>query len=150
MLHFPTWKIYLVLGVCALGLIFIWPNLLSREAAEALPDWLPHKQINLGLDLQGGSHLLLEVEVEAVVKERLTALVDEARVALRGARIGYKELGATATEVSLRVRDEAERERARSMLDDIDNDVGATIAEDGRIVLSLSQVALTLIRDSAI
>ncbi len=97
MLYFASWKVYLIVGICVLGIVFASPNLLPSEQAEALPDWLPHKQISLGLDLQGGSHLLLEVEVDAVVRERLTALVDEARVALRGARVGYRGSVSAAT-----------------------------------------------------
>ncbi len=52
------------------------------------------EQINLGLDLQGGSHLLLEVELDAVIDERLQDLVDEVRRRLRRERIGYRGLGA--------------------------------------------------------
>src|ERR687892_331333 len=61
MLRFPTWKIAVVLGICLLGLVYALPNLFPRAEMEQMPDWLPHDQINLGLDLQGGSHLLLEV-----------------------------------------------------------------------------------------
>ncbi|MEE8275221.1 MAG: protein translocase subunit SecD, partial [Alphaproteobacteria bacterium] len=150
MLHFPPWKVYLVLGVCALGLVFAGPNLLSRETAESIPTWLPHKQISLGLDLQGGSHLLLEVEAAAVVKERLTALVDETRVALRKARIGYTGLGVSGNAVGVRIRNAADVETARALLADIDNDVTATAAEDGAITLVLGEAALNAMREAAI
>jgi preprotein translocase subunit SecD len=83
MLRFPTWKIALVLGICVLGLVYALPNLFPRAEMERMPDWLPHEQINLGLDLQGGSHLLLEVDTQAVVHERLETLVDDVRVTLR-------------------------------------------------------------------
>jgi SecD/SecF fusion protein len=49
-----------------------------------MPSWLPKNQVNLGLDLQGGSHLLLEVDLNALEAERLESLVDSIRVALRG------------------------------------------------------------------
>ena len=60
MLRFSSWKVALVLGICLLGLVYSLPNLFPRAQMERMPDWLPHEQINLGLDLQGGSHLLLE------------------------------------------------------------------------------------------
>ena len=63
MLRFPTWKIAVVLAVCLAGVAFSLPNLFPRAEMERMPDWLPHQQINLGLDLQGGSHLLLEVNL---------------------------------------------------------------------------------------
>ena len=76
MLTFERWKITLVLIVALLGGVYAVPNFLARTTAESLPSWLPHKQINLGLDLQGGSHLLLEVDVAAVLAEQLETLVD--------------------------------------------------------------------------
>src|SRR5918994_7055449 len=93
MLRFPGWKIALILGVCVVGLVLSLPNLFPREQMQRLPDWLPHEQVVLGLDLQGGSHLLLEVDVRAVVQERLTSVVDDIRSTLRQARIGYRGLG---------------------------------------------------------
>ena len=150
MLHFSSWKTYLILGVCLLGVVFAAPNLLPRETADTLPDWLPHKQINLGLDLQGGSHLLLEVEVGAVVRERLTALIDEARVKLRGARIGYKGLGISGDSIVVTIPKADELPRARRLLAGIDNDVNVTVAEDGRLVMKLGEAALKAMRDSAV
>ena len=68
MLRFSSWKVALVLGICLLGLVYSLPNLFPRAQMERMPDWLPHEQINLGLDLQGGSHLLLEVQLGAVIR----------------------------------------------------------------------------------
>ncbi len=149
MLYFQRWKIYMILGLCALGFIFAAPNLLTREQAESLPAWLPHEQVSLGLDLQGGSSLLLEVEIGAVVRERLAAVVDSTRVALRGARIKYLELGATGTGAGVRITDPADVARARRLLADIDRDVTVT-AEDGRISLVMGERALRALRESVV
>lgn len=91
MLNYPRWKVILVSSVLLLGVAFSIPNMLNRETAEGLPDWLPKSQINLGLDLQGGSHLLLQVEVDEVVRERLETLRNDIRLALRKARIGHRQ-----------------------------------------------------------
>ncbi|MCZ6466440.1 MAG: protein translocase subunit SecD, partial [Alphaproteobacteria bacterium] len=113
MVYFSRWKVILVLAVCGIGLLFAAPNFLSARQAEALPDWLPHKQVSLGLDLQGGSHLLLEVEVDAVVRERLESMVDSVRVALRKARIRYRRLGVVGRTVTVTIRDADRAEEAR-------------------------------------
>ena len=55
MLQFPPWKVWLVLVVCALGLIFTIPNMFSPAALQQLPYWLPKRQVSLGLDPRGGS-----------------------------------------------------------------------------------------------
>ena len=151
MLHFSKLKINTILGLCLLGLAFAAPNLLSREQAEGLPNWLPHKQISLGLDLQGGSHLLLEVGVDTMVRERFNALVDETRAALRGARIGYFGLGTDGQKVNVTLRDpEADLESARGLLRAIQSDLMITTTDAGAIEITLNEPALRKIRDSAV
>ena len=116
MLYFAPWKITLVVILCLSGVIFTIPNLLSEKTVAVLPSWLPHKQVNLGLDLQGGSHLLLEVEAGVVVKERLNALVDSVRDTLKikrnGRRVGYRSLGIQGDAVVVTIRDLAQLDLA--------------------------------------
>ena len=69
MLHFPQWKLILVFGVVLAGLIFALPNLFPRATMETMPGWLPHKQVNLGLDLQGGAHLLYQLDEKEMIED---------------------------------------------------------------------------------
>ena len=141
MIYFEKWKIVLIMVVCALGILYAAPNAVDRSLLEGLPDALPNKQISLGLDLQGGSHLLLEVEVAAVIKERLAALVDAARTELRRARIGYRGLGILGKGIAFTVRDRKQLDDARRILRDLEP--GADVTEDGgRLVMELSEQAL--------
>ncbi|MCY4031609.1 MAG: protein translocase subunit SecD [Hyphomicrobiales bacterium] len=112
MLYFTKWKITFVLAVCAAGLLFALPNVFPQKVLDTLPDWLPRDKVVLGLDLQGGSHLLLEVDVDTAVRERLETLVDDARSGLRGERIGYRNLGVRedALRVEIIVKEEKEEE----------------------------------------
>jgi preprotein translocase subunit SecD len=123
MLYFSKWKITLIALVSAAGILFTLPNFLDRSTAEGLPDWVPHKQINLGLDLQGGSHLLLEVDTNAVVLERLENLVEGARADLRKDRIGYSGgLGVTdGSKVLVRVRKPDQMEKALEIVKALGN-----------------------------
>ena len=120
MLRFSSWKVALVLGICLLGLVYSLPNLFPRAQMERMPNWLPHEQINLGLDLQGGSHLLLEVDLGAVIKERLESLVDDVRGTLRSERIGYRGLGVRGDAVTLTLTDPASAPRALEVLEQLD------------------------------
>ena len=79
MLYFGRVKTALIFGVCVLGALLCLPNLLPRPAS-----WMPWRQVHLGLDLRGGSYLLLQVDMAAVRKERLDAMLDNARQALAG------------------------------------------------------------------
>src|SRR5215467_12236150 len=94
MLYFQPWKVLSILIICLLGVILSVPNLFNAGTLEGLPSWVPHKQISLGLDLRGGSHLLYEVDMNSVIRERLNAAVDSARTELRNAKIGYTGLSA--------------------------------------------------------
>jgi len=154
MVHFQKWKIVLVLAVCALGLIYAAPNLLGRDTvsgwAESLPRWLPVQQVNLGLDLQGGSHLLLRVEVDAVVQERLTSLVDGLRTELRAARIGYTGLGVQDGAVTFTLRDPADRTQALEIAEGLDEDLTVEVGDGDRVTARFSEEALQELQDSAV
>ena len=141
MVYIAKWTVILVIAICVIGFAFAAPNMISRKAAESLPDWVPHKQMNLGLDLRGGSHLLLEVEVRAVLKERLDALVDTVRVALRAARVGYKSLGVQDRGVAFTVRNPADLDKARDLVRQFDT--GTVLSTDGnKIILQLTEQAI--------
>ena len=143
MLHFEKWKIVLIAAVCAAGVVFAAPNLLDRESAESLPTFLPHKQISLGLDLQGGSHLLLEVAVDDVIKDRLTALEDEIRGKLRQRpRIGYTGIGVRGLAVSFAVRDPADIDEARRRVRDLEAGEVAMSVDGDRFTLALTEQAI--------
>jgi preprotein translocase subunit SecD len=155
MLRFPPWKIVLVLGVCLFGLIYSLPNLFSREQMAAMPSWLPHQQINLGLDLQGGSHLLLEVGLGAVTGERLETLVDDVRRLLRSARIGYRGLGRRGDAVMFTLTDPGTTAQALEVLDELDPstitpELQFVDAGDGRIEIRLTESAAAELRESAV
>ena len=75
MLEFPKWKVWLVALVVALGVFLSIPSLIAgTPVADKWPAWLPHYKISLGLDLAGGSHLLLEADARDAQKQRLQAM----------------------------------------------------------------------------
>jgi len=108
-----------VAGVCLVALILTLPNLFARDTVDGWPSWLPQGQVNLGLDLQGGSHLLLEADVDAVVEDRLETLVSDVRLALRTERIRYRGLGVRNQRVVFRLVDPAERDRALAAIQEL-------------------------------
>ncbi|WP_374764015.1 protein translocase subunit SecD [Yunchengibacter salinarum] len=86
MLDFPRWKVILIVGVCLLGFLLALPNFLSEEQRDALPDAMPDSTLNLGLDLRGGVHLLLEADTEDVIASRLENLAGQVRDIRRDVR----------------------------------------------------------------
>ena len=148
MVYFERWKVALVVAVSLAGLVFAAPNFLDAKRAQSLPGWL--SQISLGLDLQGGSHLLLEVDVATVLRERLNALVDQVRAALRKARLGYRGLGAEGHAVGVTIIKADEVDKAFALLRRLDTGVATESGEGGRITLTLTEAAIKDRRVSAV
>ena len=84
MMYFSRLKVASIVGVCLLGVLLCLPNLFPRPA-----DWVPWRKIALGLDLRGGSYLLLEVDMNTVARDRLDNLADNVRTTLRGKVTGF-------------------------------------------------------------
>ena len=101
------------------GILVALPNALPDKVTSRFPSWLPHNTVSLGLDLQGGSSLLLEVDFAQVQRDKAQATIGDIRSGLRKAHIQYLDLGATGDTVQVRVPDAAAQVQARSVLDGI-------------------------------
>jgi len=128
----------IVLAICLVGVVFAIPSLLPSESMARWPSWVPHKQVSLGLDLQGGSHLLLEVDVAAVQRERLSNLLDGIRTSMRTQRIAVTNLQIAADNngVSFRVRDAPDIEKARTAVRELDRTAQLATQPDNTVVLT--------------
>ena len=158
MLQFARWKIVVVALICLAGLVFTAPNFIAEKTAEALPEWLPHNQISLGLDLQGGLHLLLEIDTADVVKRRVDTLVDGIREELRRKRplIGYRIASADGAKLSLNITDPTQLEDAMGRIRGLaaplqfnpltgtggGNDIEITNPDGARIEIELTEEAI--------
>ena len=89
MLHFSKWKIIAIVGICLLGLLGGLPNFFTKEQLASWPDFLPKRQIGLGLDLQGGAHLLLAMDSKELRDDWLKSVAGDARQKLRDEKIFY-------------------------------------------------------------
>jgi protein-export membrane protein SecD len=148
MLYFSPLKTALIWGAVALGVLFSLPNLMAPPAS-----WVPWHQIRLGLDLKGGSYLLMQVDMPAVIKERLESLADSARQNLR--RAGIQQFTVTPQEnqnwMVVRLPDPATTDKALASVRELavvstsalgsrpDLDFETT---PGQIIVTLSPVAL--------
>jgi preprotein translocase subunit SecD len=147
MMYFSRMKTTLILGVCLLGVLLGVPNLFSAPAA-----WMPWRTVHLGLDLRGGSYLLLEVDMNAVLKERLDSLADSERQSLRTAQIFYQTLEPQVDQhrVLLKLRDATKTDPAVAALKPLISPDASTgqpdmvigSDPDGTITLTLSPTAL--------
>jgi protein-export membrane protein SecD len=138
--YFAKWKTYLNFAVLGLGILFALPNLFTDAQLEALPDWITPRKMSLGLDLRGGSHLLIEVDVQSVIRDRLEASMEEARNALRTARITYQGLTIEGNAVVASLLNPTDADKARETLQPlVDADMVLEIDGVGKVHLGITE-----------
>ena len=117
MQRFALWKLIAVIAVTIAGLLVVVPSMLAPSTLASmratLPSWVPLKTIVLGLDLQGGSHVLLEVDSASVARTQVEALRDDARRVLREEKISITGgIGMQARGIQFRLSNPADASRA--------------------------------------
>ena len=129
MLQFQPWKVVAVLLVCVAGFIMAAPNVLPASWLTAIQrnaSFLPHRPVTLGLDLQGGSYVLFEAEIEVAVKDRLQSLLEDIRRGFRKEKILYNSLTVSTDGLSVRIADPAKIEDARTFLRSLASQTGTS------------------------
>jgi len=116
MLYFSRWKITAILMTVFAGLFFASPNFLDDETLEGLPSWYASEKMTLGLDLQGGAHLLMQVNEKELIAERLDTLRDDVRGKLRETGIRGRATTRGENTVLLRLNDETQTEAFRESM----------------------------------
>ncbi|WP_298331442.1 protein translocase subunit SecD [Asticcacaulis sp.] len=140
MMQLSRWKITLVTLVTLLGIWFSLPNLLPKTVLDQY-GFLPKNGLNLGLDLQGGSHLLLEVDTEALARDKIKNLTEETRDRLRSAGIAFGSLTAQGDVVSVRINEAGRVDAALTALTPLSNPlVNNPSARDVAITKEADQV----------
>ena len=136
MLDFPRWKILSIWGIILFGILLSIPSLMpeSRQA-EVWPSPLPQERIALGLDLAGGSYLLLEADAADAEKQRLQAMEDTIQTEMRRGepRIRIGDVSTSGGRVSFMVRDPAQLDAAVERLRAVTQPVGLTGRRDWNV-----------------
>jgi preprotein translocase subunit SecD len=156
MLFFPLWKRVLVIGICLLGLVFSMPNLFYQTAdtanraeariaalekegdpvpdslradAASWPGYVPSGVVNLGLDLRGGAHLLVAVQISEVIAERMESLRADVRKALiDGGVRRFTNLRAADDHVTVRITNPEDLVRGAEMLNSLAQPLGGLLS----------------------
>ena len=101
MFHYPRWKTLLILGTVFLGILFAAPNALEPLGVHFLAQRLNLKPMTLGLDLQGGANILMEVDKKDLTDKVQQQLMGDIRASLREQKIGYTNLAKTTDGVAV-------------------------------------------------
>jgi SecD/SecF fusion protein len=131
MLQFSRWKIIAILLTCLAGFIVALPNFFSKETVASWPSFVPKKQLPLGLDLQGGAHLLLAMDQDEIKKDWMNNLRDESRKVLRDAKIGFTGIGVQGSQLVIKLAKPEERDTAIKELHKVRQLIGSAVLGTG-------------------
>ncbi|MBV8745949.1 MAG: protein translocase subunit SecD, partial [Xanthobacteraceae bacterium] len=143
MLYFSRWKALAIIGIAVLICLCAVPNFFPAQQVAKWPEWAQRRMV-LGLDLQGGSHILLEVDANDVKQQKLDQVRDEVRRVLRDAKIGYTGLAIRGDSVEVRIREGSDFQTAYSKLRELSTPVGGALG--GSRSLDVSDAGGGLIR----
>ena len=146
MKNYPLWKATLVILVISLGIIFTLPTLLYKENSN---NWFFDNKINLGLDLQGGSYLLLEVQTEVLMQEELNNISDSIQFIARGLQTNIINIISEEDEIQLRFSNNDKLEEIREKFKNNYRNVNVTI-NNNTMKIVINEIFKKNIKESAI
>jgi preprotein translocase subunit SecD len=144
MLYFTRWKALAIILTALVVCLCAVPNFFSEATVKTWPSWAQRRLV-LGLDLQGGSHILLEVDANSVKKDKLDQERDDVRRTLREARIGYTGLATRPDSVEVRVKD-TDLQNALTKLRELSQPLGGLLGSSGQRSLEVTDAGGGLIR----
>jgi len=130
-LQVSLWSRILTLIILLGGILIAFPNALPPDVRARMPKFLPSSAVNLGLDLQGGSYLLLGVDFDQVTRDRAETLVGDIRASFRKARTPFTDLNAHDDTVSVKVTDPSRLDEARTLLQGVNPAMTSSVLSVG-------------------
>jgi preprotein translocase subunit SecD len=152
MLDFPRWKVWGICLLCLVGIAFAVPSLFPESLVARWPSAIPSARINLGLDLAGGSQLLLEAETSEVAKQKLETMDETIRLGLRrlSPRIEIGDISTAGNRLTFLVRDPAQIDAAVEFARNQTQPVGygprdwtVNVVDQSRIVMTPTESGLS-------
>jgi preprotein translocase subunit SecD len=145
MLYFSRWKALAIILMALVVCLSAVPNFFPEAQVKAWPLWA-QRHIVLGLDLQGGSHILLEVDANSVKKDKLDQIRDDVRRSLRDAKIPYTGLAVRNENVEVRVTKDTDLPAALTKLRELSQPLGGLLGSSGQRSLEVADAGGGLIR----
>jgi preprotein translocase subunit SecD len=145
MLYFTRWKALAIILTALVVCLCAVPNFFPEATVKTWPKWA-QRHLVLGLDLQGGSHILLEVDSNSVKKDKLDQVRDDVRRTLRDAKIGYTGLAVRSDNVEVRISKDTDVQNALTKLRELSQPLGGLLGSSGQRSLEISDAGGGLIR----
>jgi preprotein translocase subunit SecD len=156
-LDFPRWKVWGITLICLIGIALAIPSLFPESQVNKWAPWLPSARINLGLDLAGGSHLLLEADTGDLEKQQLERMEEVMRGELRRSDIGIGDISRAGNQIRFLVRNPSQVDAAVEIARNQTQPVGlggsrtwdVNVVDSSRIVMAPTEAGMEEALDSA-
>ena len=158
MLEFPRWRRIWLWAITLAAVVAAIPSMVIHSGAS-WPSQLPDPQVNLGLDLAGGSRILLEADTDQIARQRLEAMEESVRAAMRQAepRIRIGDISSAGGRLSFMLQDPSQVDAARGLIEPMTTGAGMTgqrdwtiqVVDGSRFVLSQTDAGLEVAVDQA-
>lgn len=146
MLDFPRWKAWSIILILMIGVVFAIPSLVPEATLGRVVNVDRIPRINLGLDLSGGSHIMLEADTADVAKQRLALMEETVRAEMRrgSPRVEIGDISTSGGRLSFFVRDVSQLDTAVGRIRDLTRGVGVTGQRDWNVdVVDSTRIVLT-------
>ena len=137
-MYFSKLNSLLILFVSVIAVLYALPNLVTKFNFKDISTYLPGKKVNLGLDLKGGSYILLKAEMKTSEIEFLDNTIKSIRNDLRKNKIRYKGLDSNNGKITFRIRKNELIDRTKSLLEKYRVNFDISNSED-RFILNFSE-----------
>ncbi|MBL8673344.1 MAG: hypothetical protein JNL07_00530, partial [Rhodospirillales bacterium] len=123
MLQLPRWQNWTIIGVTLVSILLSLPNIIPAAIGRYLPDWYAGGVVNLGLDLRGGVHLVFDVDMRGVVRQRMSDIADSLRPEFRKAQVTPRDIVSEAASVTVTLRDAADAPKAVAAIRNVEGGI---------------------------
>jgi len=145
-MYFSRWKTTSILVAAFVVCLFAFPNFIPERIVKSWPSWA-QRHVVLGLDLQGGSHVLFQVDTDAVRKDKVASLQEDVRRIVRENRFGSPQsVIIRGNSVEFRVREGADQQLVLSKLRELSQPLGGILSATGQRTLDVVDAGGGLIR----
>lgn len=159
MLDFPRWKVWLVIVTTIVSCLLAVPSLFPERTTDAWPSWVPNPRISLGLDLAGGSSILLEADTADIARQRIEQMETLVTTEMRRQepRISIGDISTAGGRLSFMLRDPSQVDLARERINNLTSGVATTgqrdwtieVVDTSRFILTPTRAGLAAATDSA-
>jgi preprotein translocase subunit SecD len=141
----PKWQVITSILFTLIAIIYVLPNFTTKS-----PKWLPGDKVNLGLDLKGGSHLLLSVDFDRYMDDVMQSVAEGVRKYARDEKIGYRNLRILPNDIKFNLRSEEDFKAAKAIARKIDPNLSVEKENGVEVTFFYNEYAIGQLQDKVI